>query len=50
MNRRILLDTGPLVAFLNGRDKHHEWARLQWAQAVPPLLTCEAVLSEAVFC
>jgi predicted nucleic acid-binding protein len=49
MNRRVLLDTGPLVALLNGRDKHHEWARLQWSQAVPPLLTCEAVLSEACF-
>jgi uncharacterized protein len=49
MNRRVLLDTGPLVALLSGRDKHHEWARLQWAQTAPPLLTCEPVLSEACF-
>jgi uncharacterized protein len=49
MNRRVLLDTGPLVALLNGRDKHHQWARLQWSQTAPPLLTCEAVLSEACF-
>jgi uncharacterized protein len=49
MNRRVLLDTGPLVALLNGRDKHHQWARLQWSQAAPPLLTCEPVLSEACF-
>ena len=49
MNRRVLLDTGPLVALLNGRDKHHDWARLQWSQAAPPLLTCEPVLSEACF-
>jgi predicted nucleic acid-binding protein len=49
MNRRVLLDTGPLVALLNGRDKHHAWARLQWAQTAPPLLCCEAVLSEACF-
>ena len=49
MNRRVLLDTGPLVALLSGRDKYHPWARLQWSQIVPPLLTCEAVLSEACF-
>jgi len=49
MNRRILLDTGPLVAFLNRRDEYHQWAKLQWGQAAPPLLTCEPVLSEACF-
>jgi predicted nucleic acid-binding protein len=49
MRRRVILDTGPLVAFLNGRDRYHEWARLQWAQIEPPFLTCEPVLSEACF-
>ena len=49
MKRRVILDTGPLVAFINGRDKYHKWATLQWAQIEPPLLTCEAVLSEACF-
>ncbi len=49
MNRRVLLDTGPLVALLSDRDQHHGWAKLQWAQAATPLLTCEAVLSEACF-
>jgi len=49
MNRRVLLDTGPLVALLNGRDKHHDWAKLQWSQTTPPFLTCEPVLSEACF-
>jgi uncharacterized protein len=49
MNRRILLDTGPLVALLNSRDKHHEWAKLRWSQTTPPFLTCESVLSEACF-
>ncbi len=49
MNRRVLLDAGPLVALLNRRDKYHEWAKLQWARAEPPLITCEAVLSEACF-
>ena len=49
MKRRVILDTGPLVAFINGRDKYHNWATLLWAQIEPPFLTCEAVLSEACF-
>ena len=43
------MDTGPLVAFLNRRDRRHAWARSQLAEIQPPLLTCEAVLSEACF-
>lgn len=49
MKQHVILDTGPLVAFLNARDKYHDWAVSHWAQIEPPLLTCEAVLSEACF-
>ncbi len=49
MKQSILLDTGPLVAFLNRRDKFHKWAMAQWGQIAPPMLTCEAVVSEACF-
>lgn len=49
MYRQVLLDTGPLVALLNRRDSCHEWAKLQWKQIEPPLLTCEAVIAEACF-
>ena len=49
MKPQIILDTGPLVALLNRGDRHHRWAMDQWAQIVPPLLTCEAVLAEACF-
>lgn len=49
MKRGVLLDTGPLVAFLNRRDKYHTWALAQWNQIAPPMLTCESVLSEACF-
>lgn len=42
----ILLDTGPLVAFLDRREEHHEWALREFGKLYPPLLTCEAVLAE----
>ena len=45
----VLADTGPIVAYLSGRDRHHAWAVGVFKQLRPPLLTCEAVLSEAVF-
>ena len=46
---RVLLDTGPLVAFLDRRDRYHAWAEAQWAGIEPPLLSCEAVVTEACF-
>ena len=49
MKREVLLDTGPLIAFINARDRYHNWTILHWAQIAPPLLTCEAVISEACF-
>jgi predicted nucleic acid-binding protein len=45
----VLADTGPIVAYLNDRDRHHAWAVGVFKQLRPPLLTCEAVLSEAVY-
>ena len=47
--RIVLADTGPIVAYLNRRDRHHAWAVEVFQQLRPPLLTCEAVLSEAVY-
>jgi predicted nucleic acid-binding protein len=44
-----LVDTGPLVAALNRRDRHHRWATGVLETIPPPLLTCEAVLSEASY-
>lgn len=44
-----IADTGLIVALLNRDDRHHQWA-LEIARTVSePLLTCEAVLSEAGF-
>ena len=47
MTRRCVVDTGPLVAFLNRSDRYHEWVTSQLAKVDPPLLTCEAVVTEA---
>jgi uncharacterized protein len=49
MTRKVILDTGPLVAFLDTRDTFHDWAVRRWAAIEPPLLGCEAMLSEACF-
>jgi len=38
-----------LIALLNSRDEHHDWARQKWARVEPPFLTCEAVVAEACF-
>jgi predicted nucleic acid-binding protein len=46
---KLVCDTGPLVAFLNRRDQYHDWAREQFGRIAPPLVTCEAVISETVF-
>jgi predicted nucleic acid-binding protein len=49
MARRVLVDTGPIAGLLDRRDGHHDWAKQQVAHLRHPLVTCEAVLSEAFF-
>lgn len=49
MKAGALLDTGPLVALLNVRDRRHAWATEVFRGLRAPLLTCDAVLSEACF-
>ena len=45
MSEAVLLDTGPLVAYLDIRQQHHEWAARQFALLMVPPLVCEAVVS-----
>ncbi len=49
MIRNALVDTGPLIALIDQRDRYHAWAKARFGEIVPPLLTCESVLSEACF-
>ena len=44
-----LLDTGPLVALLDGTDAQHAWATATMRRLTLPLVTCEAVFSETCF-
>jgi predicted nucleic acid-binding protein len=45
----VICDTGPIVAYLNRNDPHHEWAVEAMKQIRPPMLTCEPVLTEAAY-
>ncbi len=44
-----ICDTGPLVGYLNRNDPYHAWAVAVMKQVTPPMLTCEPVLTEAVY-
>lgn len=45
----VIVDTGPLVALLNRRERHHAWTVETMDVIEPPIFTCDAVLSEACF-
>jgi len=45
----LILDTGPWVALHCRNDRHHDWAREQFARYPGPFLTCEAVVAETCF-
>ncbi len=49
MSKVIILDTGPLLAWLSDKDAWHGWAVEQFASLQPQFVTCEAVLTEACF-
>lgn len=48
MNRYII-DTGPIVALLNRKDRHNAWVRNVLNVIEPPIFTAESVVSEAAF-
>lgn len=49
MANQILIDSGPLVAFLSSNEKYHRWVLEQLSDMSGELVTTESVLSEVVF-
>jgi uncharacterized protein len=43
-----IVDTGPLVAFLDRSERHHDWVAGEVAGLAAPLLVCEPVLAETM--
>lgn len=43
-----IVDTGPLVAFLDRSERHHRWVTERIGGLEAPLLLCEPVLTEAM--
>jgi predicted nucleic acid-binding protein len=47
--RAAIVDTGPLVAYLDRAEQHHRWAEARVEELEAPLLVCEPVLVEAMY-
>jgi uncharacterized protein len=46
---QVIIDAGPIFALLDRDEEHHEWTCARFREIKPPLLTCDAVLSEVCF-
>lgn len=44
-----IVDTGPLVAFLDRAERYHHWVGERIEELEAPLLVCEPVLTEATY-
>ena len=45
----VIVDAGPLVAYLKKDEPDHAWVAQHFRQLRAPLLTCDAAVSEAFF-
>ena len=44
-----IVDTGPLVAFFDRTERHHDWVADRVEELDAPLLVCEPVLAETMY-
>lgn len=44
---RVIVDTGPLVAYFDRDSQYHEWVRDRFQDLTDPLISCQPVLTEA---
>ncbi len=49
MTAWVIIDTGPLVAYLQSDEAPHTWSTEQFRAADEPFVTCESVVTEALF-
>ncbi|MDR9417338.1 type II toxin-antitoxin system VapC family toxin [Gracilimonas sp.] len=49
MAKTVLADTGPIVALIDRRDSKHAWASAMMDSFDAPMVTCTAVITEAIF-
>lgn len=49
MRPNVVVDTGPIIALLDADEAQHGWTVSRLEELQPPLLTCEAVLTEASY-
>lgn len=49
MPKSCIVDSGALVALLDPREEHHQWAKETFTRQHLPWLTCDSVISEAFF-
>ncbi|MDX2224532.1 MAG: PIN domain-containing protein [Rhodospirillaceae bacterium] len=45
----VIIDTGPLVAYIDRSQAHHTWVKSLDVANAAPWLTCEVVIAEAWF-
>ena len=49
MPKSCIADSGALVALLDPREEHHDWSRETFSRQPLPWVTCESVISEALY-
>ena len=45
----VIIDTGPLVAYFDRDSEFHRWTCDRFRELTDPLISCEPVLTEAMF-